>query len=80
MAICFPRVILYAFFFSFLTIYGCLGVGVLDWGFRVGISVNGVWGPWCEASWVLCGWGSHRKTTLGKILRPSDPGLVVVDC
>ena len=69
--------ILFAFFLIFAHIWR---FGVVDWVFGVGISVNGVWGPWCEASWVLCGWGSHRKTTLGKILRPSDPRLVVVDC
>ena len=42
-------------FFSFLLIYGGLGVGVLgvgvleDWAFGIVVSADGVWGLWCGA-------------------------------
>ena len=62
----FPRFILLTFF-SFVLIYGWLGgyimlpglgVGVLDWVFRVLISVDRVLGLVCLAIWVCLGWGS----------------------
>ena len=53
-AIFFPRVILYTFF-SFLLIYGGVGVGVLGLGswigfLGLGFSVDGFWGLWSGAS------------------------------
>ena len=69
-ALFFSRVILYTFF-SFLLIYGGLGVGffwVGDWGLGLGfwgggvtISVDGFWGQWCDAFWSLWDWGSVYK-------------------
>ena len=61
-------------YFSFLLIYGGLGVGVLglwSWiGFvGLGFSFDGVWGLWCKAFWVFWGWGSlnkYRRISLGK--------------
>ena len=45
-------------FFLFWLIYGGLGFGVLGLGSYIGflglgISVDGVWGLWCEAIWVF---------------------------
>ena len=54
-------------FFSILLING--GLGLKGWGLWIGFlglgfSVDGVWGLWCGAFWVLWGWGSlykHKK-------------------
>ena len=48
-------------FFSFLLIFGGLGFGVLRLGsyfgfLGLGLSVDGVWGLWCGAFWVLRVW------------------------
>ena len=62
-AIFFPRVILYTLF-SFLTIYGGFGAGVLELGSWVGflgkgISVDGVWVGACGVEpYGFCGVGA----------------------
>ena len=58
-AIFFSRVI-HLTFFSFLLIYGGLGLQGWDLGqvFGIGVSVDGVRGMWCEAFWVFFGVGA----------------------
>ena len=73
--------------FSFLLIYGGLGVGALGLGSWIGFSglgfsVDGVWGLWCWAFMVLWDWWSqykHRRINLGKkIASQLYNGLYVV--
>ena len=53
--------IIFSHFCSFMVWIWGFKVGVLDWVFAVGFSVDGGWGLWCGAFWVF-GLGLSRYT------------------
>ena len=62
----FPGLFLIILFRSFMVV---LGVGCLYCVFRLGFSVDGVWGLWCGGLLGFLSWGSlynHKIITLGK--------------